>query len=437
MRGDNAVQKRHRPIAGRARPVSDTMGAMDTEGKTDDLAAYLEAVGREDSFVVERRLGGGENATELVRFKGAGATALGPFVRKRIDLATGLGGAYEMLFELQRAGRRFVHLPLIVDCYKTGAELVVVSEYVPGETLEEVVDARGASLALAQEVFPGVCDAVEELHGACDPPLIHRDLKPQNIIVAPAGLFLIDFGIARRFREKAETDTVRFGTRAYAPPEQYGFGQTDVRSDIYALGGILWYCLTGDDPSASLAPHEVSERVGERLSSVICKAMAFDPAERFQSAAELARAFREAVGEAPGTADDGAPTTAEAGVVGAAGDARREDEERGNGFFRTHLLGVVRNIVLLLIALACIPQAWQGVVAPQAEYAGKSLGYLVVLNFLLTLPLVWGALYLAMDRTMLARLVPAIAQRSRLKDACIIGIYLAIAFVVALFIPSS
>ena len=405
------------------------MGAMDTEGMTDDLAAYLEAVGREDSFVVERRLGGGERATELVRFKGAGTTALGPFVRKRIDLASGLGGAYETLFELQRAGRRFVHLPLIVDCYKTGAELVVVSEYVPGETLEEVVRARGASLALAQEVFPGVCDAVEELHGACDPPLIHRDLKPQNIIVAPAGLFLIDFGIARRFREKAETDTVRFGTRAYAPPEQYGFGQTDVRSDIYALGGILWYCLTGSDPSASLVPHEVSERVGKRLSDVICKAMAFDPADRFQSAAELVRAFREAVGEAAGTAKDCAPI--------AVGDARQADEGRGSGFFRTHLLGVARNVVLLMIALACIPQAWQGVVAPQAENADKSLGYLVALNFLLTLPLVWGALYLAMDRTVLAHLIPAIAQRSRLKDACIIGIYLAVVFVIALFIPSS
>lgn len=423
------MQKRHRPIAGRARPVSDTMGAMDTEGMTDDLAAYLEAVGREDSFVVERRLGGEGNATELVRFKGAGATALGPFVRKRIDLATGLGGAYEMLFELQRAGRRFVHLPLIVDCYKTGSELVVVSEYVPGETLEEVVGTHGVSLALAQEVFPRMCDAVEELHGACDPPLIHRDLKPQNIIVAPAGLFLIDFGIARRVREKAEADTVRFGTRAYAPPEQYGFGQTDVRSDVYALGGILWYCLTGDDPSASLAPHEVSEQVGERLSNVICKAMAFDPAERFQSASELACAFREAVGEAAGTAKDCAPI--------AAGDAHQADEERGSGFFRTHLLGVARNVVLLLVALACIPQAWQGVVAPQAENAGKSLGYLVTLNFLLTLPLVWGALYLAMDRTVLARFIPAIAQRSRLKDACIIGIYLAIVFVVALFVPSS
>lgn len=424
-----AARTAHRPMAGRTRPVSDTMGAMDTEGMTDDLAAYLEAVGREDSFVVERRLGGGEHATELVRFKGTGATTLGPFVRKHIDLASGLGGAYETLFELQRAGRRFVHLPLIVDCYKTGSELVVVSEYVPGETLEEVVDTRGASLALAQEVFLGVCDAVEELHSACDPPLIHRDLKPQNIIVAPAGLFLIDFGIARRFREKAEADTVRFGTRAYAPPEQYGFGQTDVRSDIYALGGILWYCLAGDDPSASLAPHEVSGRVGERLAGVICKAMAFDPAERFQSAAELARAFRGAVGDAPDTVDDGA--------LAAASEAGRADEERGSSFFRTHLLGIARNVVLLLVALACIPQAWLGVVAPQAEYADKSLWYLIVLNFLLTLPLVWGALYLAMDRIVLARLIPAIAQRSRLKDACVIAIYLAIVFVIALFIPSS
>lgn len=89
-------------------------------------------------------------------------------------------------------------------------------------------------------------------------PVIHRDLKPSNIIVsgvryaADAGmtfssLVIIDLGIARVWRDGADADTVKFGTRSYAPPEQFGFGQTSVRSDIYALGALLFFCLTGTD----------------------------------------------------------------------------------------------------------------------------------------------------------------------------------------------
>ncbi len=85
-------------------------------------------------------------------------------------------------------------------------------------------------------------------------PVIHRDLKPSNIIVSGANytpdtgmtfssLVIIDLGIARVWREGADADTVKFGTRPYAPPEQYGFGQTSVRSDVYALGALLFFCL--------------------------------------------------------------------------------------------------------------------------------------------------------------------------------------------------
>lgn len=88
--------------------------------------------------------------------------------------------------------------------------------------------------------------------------MIHRDLKPSNIIVTGANytpddgltfssLVIIDLGIARVWRDGADADTVKFGTRPYAPPEQYGFGQTSVRSDVYALGALLFFCLTGVD----------------------------------------------------------------------------------------------------------------------------------------------------------------------------------------------
>ncbi len=234
------------------------MASREHADEQDELARYLAALERDACYRVVRRLSpegeapAGPNAlpaaTELVMFEGANGGELGPFVRKRLARAEGVGAAYETLFELQRAGMRFVHLPRIIDCYKTEDALVVVSEYVEGATLAALVSADGGGTAFARAVFPEICDAVSELHCLIDPPLIHRDVKPANIIISnrPDGVSatLIDFGIARRYRAGEGADTVRFGTRAYAPPEQFGFGQTSVRSDVYALGMVLLFCLT-------------------------------------------------------------------------------------------------------------------------------------------------------------------------------------------------
>ena len=202
--------------------IPPTAPAAPADAAHEDLEAYLGALDRDANYRVERRLGSGEDgtATELVRFVGANGSAFGPFVRKRIPLETGVGTAYEDIYAAQRTGRRFLHIPRIVECYKTSFELVVISEYVPGESLSELVGRTGAAERLAWRIMPGLCDAVGELHESFDPPIIHRDLKPSNVIVSEDAVTLIDFGIARRFRADASTDTVRFGTRAYAPPEQ-------------------------------------------------------------------------------------------------------------------------------------------------------------------------------------------------------------------------
>ena len=246
---------------------------MDTQSPTysDDeltaaLAEHLASLDRDDSYRVERVLKRSSvEATELVYFEGTGGGSLGPFVRKRIDASAQIGGAYERLFAAQRAGRRFEHLPRIVDCRRVGDELNVVMEYIEGETLGALVDRLGATPDYARELYPALCDAVGELHagfamaGETSAPVIHRDLKPSNIIVTGASctldegltfssLVIIDLGIARVWRDGADADTVKFGTRPYAPPEQYGFGQTSVRSDVYALGALLFFCLTGVDP---------------------------------------------------------------------------------------------------------------------------------------------------------------------------------------------
>lgn len=297
------------------------MDAMDTQGPTysDDeltasLAEHLASLDRDDSYRVERVLKRSDvETTELVYFEGSGGGSLGPFVRKRIDASAQIGGAYERLFAAQRAGRRFEHLPRIVDCRRVGDELDVVMEYVEGETLEALVGRLGATPDYARRLYPALCEAVGELHAgfaaAGEPavPVIHRDLKPSNIIVsgvryaAEAGmtfssLVIIDLGIARVWRDGADADTVKFGTRSYAPPEQYGFGQTSVRSDIYALGALLFFCLTGADPKPGRDIREQCEAHGmpTPLADAVCMAMALDPAKRFASTKALGHAVHAA-----------------------------------------------------------------------------------------------------------------------------------------------
>lgn len=130
-----------------------------------ELAFQLEAMRRQECYVVEEVLK--ESSTEIterVHFEGANGASQGPFVRKRIERSSGLGGAYERIFAAQQAGKRFRYIPRVYDCAIIGDEIVVVMEYVFGETLEGVVRRCAPSMALAADVFPRVCDAVCELH---------------------------------------------------------------------------------------------------------------------------------------------------------------------------------------------------------------------------------------------------------------------------------
>lgn len=275
---------------------------MDTEDRTHDdanlsseLDGFLEAAARSDSWRVERTLKSSPfETTELVRFRGASGGELGPFIRKRIDCSAGVGRAYERLWDAQRSGVILHGVPRLVECLRSGDELSVVTEFIEGRTLGELVRDEGASERLATGIMPALCDAVFELHTLLDPPLIHRDLKPSNVIVRSDGRpFVIDFGIARAWDGKADADTVRFGTRAYAPPEQFGFGQTDARSDVYALGKLVLFCATGGEGTGPADEADLRRRgLSAPLSEVIARATAFDPARRFSCARALGRALR-------------------------------------------------------------------------------------------------------------------------------------------------
>ena len=264
----------------------------------DELSNYLAALSPDEPWRVDAVLKSGAlETTQRVYFVGRDGFELGPFVRKR--LSAGLGSAYQTIFVAQNRGARLVHIPRIIWCDQSGDELVVVMEFVRGETLGGLVAAVGTAdgrLSLVRRVFPGACDAVSELSERFDPPLVHRDLKPSNVMVSGNDVTLIDFGVARTYHEGAEQDTTRFGTRAYAPPEQFGFGQTSVRSDVYALGMLLFFCAAGHEPTTCDRERGfVGEGLPEGLREVIVRATQLDPQERFASARELRTALLAAM----------------------------------------------------------------------------------------------------------------------------------------------
>lgn len=303
----------------------------ETDETHDELAAALRGAipPAVDAYRVERVLKSAPGElTQLVYLRTAAGGELGPYVRKVIDRESGLGGAYVALAAREREGLRVRQLPRIVECGVERGSLVVVMERVPGYTLREVIEAASPAqrVELAARLMPAVCDAAEELHTTLEQPIVHRDLTPGNVMCPdgdPTTPVLIDLGIARSWREDAETDTTHFGTRAYAPPEQYGFGQTDVRSDVYALGLLAFFCLTGRDPSPSGRERAFADpAVPEPWRVAIERAAALDPAERYQTAGELAAALRglpatSALRKAPKpTAPEPRPATAPPAPLG-------------------------------------------------------------------------------------------------------------------------
>lgn len=172
---------------------------------------------------------------ELVRDKNTGLVA----VKKTIHRADTV---YPQLRDRQFAGT-----PMVYDLYQCAGETVVLEEYVPGETMARCAEGR-RRLGVAQvgRWLCALCDILEPLHRA---GLVHRDIKPQNVLVRPDGqLFLIDFEAARQYDPRQKNDTVYLGTKGYAAPEQYGYAQTDARTDLYALGALANWLLCGKLP---------------------------------------------------------------------------------------------------------------------------------------------------------------------------------------------
>ena len=190
-------------------------------------------------------------------------------------------------------------LASVTDFFPEGDSWYLVMDYIEGETLEarlQRVPGYRLSLLDTLEIMRQLCDVLWYLHSQY-PPVVFRDLKPDNVMIMPNGqIKLIDFGIARFFKTGGARDTVNLGTPGYAAPEQYGgHGQSDPRSDIYSLGVMLHRMLTGYDPTQSpfnLPPaRSLNRDIPHKVESVIVQATQMHPAVRFQSVWEFGQAL--------------------------------------------------------------------------------------------------------------------------------------------------
>jgi F-box protein 11 len=195
------------------------------------------------------------------------------------------------------AGLSHRALPRFLDYFTMGDIHYIVMEFVVGETLENILRARNGPVAEeeAREWAVQICAVLEYLHQQST-PIIFRDIKPSNIMVTASGTIkLVDFGIARIFKEGKKRDTEALGTNGYAPPEQYGAGQTDARSDLFALGATLHHLVTGRHPVESLLQFPpvstLNPSISREFETILKSALELNPGLRWQSAKEMREAF--------------------------------------------------------------------------------------------------------------------------------------------------
>ena len=191
-------------------------------------------------------------------------------VKKTLDIYS--HDVYEQLASVRIEG-----VPAVKECVADDGKLIVVEEYVQGRSLKQVLDEQGLlNEEQAYDIAVQLADILVRLH-QLEPAIVHRDI---NIIIEKNGhVNLIDFNAARHVNADKNEDTRMLGTVYFAAPEQFGFGQSDERTDIYGLGATINYIMTGDKPGAGIAEC--------RFSDILKKCLMVDAKDRYQSAEEL------------------------------------------------------------------------------------------------------------------------------------------------------
>ena len=208
--------------------------------------------------------------------------------RKKYILKALASHCHESLYEEYKLSMELSHPGIIAASeYIPGNDYnYLIREYVEGYTITEMVEMTEAEHLQHDElvrITMQLCDILQYLHSQ-KPPIIHRDIKPDNVIITKQKeCKLIDFGISRRYQDKVDSDTFVMGSQFSAAPEQYGFAQTNERSDIYAIGVLMFYMTTGCLDIRELKQYQIP---GELLR-IIKKCTNFSPKDRYSSVKQL------------------------------------------------------------------------------------------------------------------------------------------------------
>ena len=184
---------------------------------------------------------------------------------------SGSGEVYRRLLPVLRP-----HLPQIMEAAEQDGQTAVLEEYVQGDTLAELLMGARLTEREARQVTMQLCQALHVLHSM---GAVHRDVKPENVILRGSDAVLIDFDAARIYKDESESDTQVLGTTGFAAPEQYGIFQSDERADIFSLGVLLNIMLTGKHPSREMA--------AGKMGRIVRKCTMTAPEQRYQSARAL------------------------------------------------------------------------------------------------------------------------------------------------------
>ena len=168
------------------------------------------------------------------------------------------------------------HLPQIMEAAEQDGQTAVLEEYVQGDTLAELLMGARLTEREARQITMQLCQALHVLHSM---GAVHRDVKPENVILRGSDAVLIDFDAARIYKDESESDTQVLGTTGFAAPEQYGIFQSDERADIFSLGVLLNIMLTGKHPSREMA--------AGKMGRIVRKCTMTAPEQRYQSARAL------------------------------------------------------------------------------------------------------------------------------------------------------
>ncbi|GAA6265714.1 hypothetical protein F110043I8_26990 [Ruminococcus sp. f11] len=196
----------------------------------------------------------------------------------------------EMEIMKKMADRKLSGIPKAYRIFEENGEVYLVREYIEGMSLAQMVLQKGGiSEAEIYRISRKICQTAEQFQNP-DEPMIHRDIKPENIVVTPGDeVVFIDFGTMRSYKKDGSRDTFVVGTRGTAAPEQYGYTQTDQRTDVYAIGQTMLYMV-----SESYEMNQLSEcAVSRRMKKIIEKACSFEPDKRYGDAAQLRRAVEK------------------------------------------------------------------------------------------------------------------------------------------------